>query len=197
MVESGWWQSTMEYYFGPIEQYGNFTRGKQGGAQFCVSRDRIRTLPREFYRRMYDWLVKNTIDEINVGIDPITLCRNPMISDGHPLSNMYTSRYLEWTWELIFTSYKKSDPLGLNLSDNKISSLYGANGYYRDVTLIVVRNFLHSDSIFIPINVNFNTFFSDPIYGSLKQLIITINENKFIFDETRNKDINIPLINSK
>ena len=43
---SGWWKNTMEPFFGQIENLHNFTEGKGAAAQFIVSRDRIRSLPR-------------------------------------------------------------------------------------------------------------------------------------------------------
>ena len=57
MLESGWWQMAMSPWFGDIHDYGNFTEGKRSCAQFVVSRERIRSLPREFYANMYNWLV--------------------------------------------------------------------------------------------------------------------------------------------
>src|SRR3989338_1562989 len=58
MMESGWWPNCMEKYFGPIQSYGDFTLNKKACAQFVVSRDRIRSLPREFYANMYAWMVE-------------------------------------------------------------------------------------------------------------------------------------------
>src|SRR4029077_8794056 len=46
MVQSGWWHACMADVFGPIAGCGDFTNGKNGCAQFIVSRDRIRSLPR-------------------------------------------------------------------------------------------------------------------------------------------------------
>jgi hypothetical protein len=57
MLESGWWPSCMEPYFGPIRDVGDFLLGKTCCSQFVVSRQRIHSLPREFYRNSYDWLV--------------------------------------------------------------------------------------------------------------------------------------------
>ena len=57
MVESGWWGNCMERYFGPIRDMGDFLFGKTCCAQYVVSRERIQSLPREFYRNHYNWLV--------------------------------------------------------------------------------------------------------------------------------------------
>jgi hypothetical protein len=57
MLESGWWPTCMEPYFGPIRDVGDFLLGKTCCSQFVVSRQRIHSLPREFYRNSYDWLV--------------------------------------------------------------------------------------------------------------------------------------------
>jgi hypothetical protein len=57
MLKSGWWPNCMEPYFGPIRDVGDFLLGKTCCSQFVVSRQRIHSLPREFYRNSYDWLV--------------------------------------------------------------------------------------------------------------------------------------------
>jgi hypothetical protein len=57
MVESGWWGNCMKPYFGPIKDVGDFLLGKLCCSQYIVSRERVRSLPREFYRNHYGWLV--------------------------------------------------------------------------------------------------------------------------------------------
>jgi hypothetical protein len=186
MLESGWWSNTMAPWFGDIYSYGDFITGKMGCAQFVVSRERIRSLPREFYVNMYFWLVRNTIDQLNVGFDPHLKTRLPTPIDYHCNSNYHTSRYMEWSWELSFTSHKPHEsitvPVNLNTSEAKespkrqikLTALYGAKKYYRDVTNIVISYFLQDDKIVIPASIDLNRFFSDVVYGSLKTLIITI-----------------------
>jgi hypothetical protein len=110
MVTSGWWNATMAPYFGSFQELGDFTEGKSGCSQFIVSRDRILSLPREFYQNMYDWLVKNIIDEVPSGFNPKNFRRIKTRGFDNPLSNHCTSRYLEWTWELIFTGSKIQHP---------------------------------------------------------------------------------------
>jgi hypothetical protein len=58
-------------------------------AQFIVSRDRIRQKPREFYQRLYQWLMENTQGEGNGDTE-------------NRYSGWWTSRYMEWTWRFMF-----------------------------------------------------------------------------------------------
>jgi len=194
MVESGWWDNTMKDWFGEIEGYGNFTRNKQGGAQFVVSRERIHTLPREFYHNMYQWLVENTLDEVMPGIDPNTLCRLSGKNDGDYHSNYYTSRYMEWTWELIFTAHKKGDKIAIHIDGKEISALYGGLNYYVNVTPNLVKYFIKEGKIVIPRTVNFYDYFGDPIYGTVKSLKILNGEKECLnISEWRQMDVNIDL----
>lgn len=62
-------------------------------AQFIISRETILVRDKEFYQRIYDWLVKNTNGEGNG--DP---------KDSY--SGYNTSRYLEWGWAAIFNGKK-------------------------------------------------------------------------------------------
>jgi len=205
MLESGWWPKAMAPWFGNIHDYGNFTQGKRSCAQFVVSRERIRTLPREFYNNMYSWLVTNTIGEVDTGFDPKTKTRLPTPLDNHVNSNYYTSRYMEWSWELIFTSHKPHEfievPYFLRESDPKngikkfgsISALYGAKKYYRDVTPEVIYQFMRNKEIVIPAVANFNNLFTDVVYQSEKTLIVTIDGQEYKIPEVRAKDIIIKL----
>jgi len=59
-------------------------------AQFIVSRDRIRRHSREFYERMYRWLIENTQGEGSGDVD-------------NRYSGWWTGRYMEWTWRFIFS----------------------------------------------------------------------------------------------
>ena len=107
MVESGWWGNTMSKYFGNILNYHNFTKNKGACAQFIVSRERVRSLSKKFYENMYHWLVNNSIGDTNIGINPISKMRVITPIDNHILSHYHTARYMEWSYELIFTTYKK------------------------------------------------------------------------------------------
>lgn len=107
MKQSGWWDATMEPYFGDFVARGDFTGGKSGCSQFIVKRENILRLPLTFYRNMYDWLCNNIVDEEPSTYNPKNLRRIKAKGFTHPLSNHCTSRYLEWTWELIFTGSLK------------------------------------------------------------------------------------------
>ena len=56
---------------------------------------------------MYHWLVNNSIGDTNIGINPISKMRVITPIDNHILSHYHTARYMEWSYELIFTTYKK------------------------------------------------------------------------------------------
>lgn len=186
MLNSGWWPNTMEPYFGKIGDYGDFTLGKSGCAQFIVSRDRIRSLPREFYKNMYDWLVNNTIS-VASGFDPISKVRIPTNIDSNINSDFYTSRYMEWSWQLIFTTVKNEN-LFVNINGININAIYGAKKYYIDVTKLLLKNFYKGD-IIIPKNIVFNQLFSDPVCNSKKDLLIKINDSQYQISENRENDV--------
>jgi hypothetical protein len=211
MIESGWWKNTMQPFFGDIESYYDFTNGKKGCAQYVVSRDRILSLPKEFYQNMFQWLVDNTLDQEVPPFDPGHKSRISMPIDKHILSNWYTSRYMEWSWQLIYTCYKKSEDGSYflckpeaskndsnDIEDNKprnisILALYGAGSYQVNVTMKVLKSFLYSDTqqakLCIPKETSFNNLFSDLIYGQAKTLTITINHQEYILNEIRDQCI--------
>jgi Protein of unknown function (DUF3431) len=203
MLESGWWPMGMAPWFGDIRDYGDFTQGKRACAQFVVSRERIKTLPREFYSNMYLWLVTNTIGEVDTGFNPRTKTRNPTPLDNHSNGNFFTSRYMEWSWELIFTSHKPHEyievPFLFTESNSQqqsaglISALYGAKKYYRDVTTEVIKHFLCNESIVIPADANFNNLFTDVMYNSVKTLILNVNGKEYKIPERRSRDTVIKL----
>lgn len=179
MVESGWWTDCMQPYFGPIEGYGDFTQGKKSYSQFVVSRERVHSLPKNFYSEMYNWIVENTLEEEEVTYDPVTLCPKYTTGWEHPNSDYHISRYMEWSWELIFSSWKSTEDISTLLPDGRsVYAIYGANNYFRDVTETVSKHCLDSDSnkIIIPETFNFNNTFSDHVYGSPKILRICVND---------------------
>lgn len=188
MIQSGWWPNCMEPYFGSITEYGDFTNGKRACAQFVVSRERIHSLPREFYRDMYNWLIENTLDEEVVGYDPITLCRIPTANWEHPNSSHYSSRYMEWSWELIFSCWKPIEDISVILSDGrKFFALYGSHNYCRDVTDLFINQCIDKSSnrILIPSSLNFNDLFGDLLFGTPKTLRIFIDNNYYEISERR------------
>lgn len=183
MKTTGWWEKTMEPWFGPIEKYHNFTRDKIGCSQFIVSRERIRSLPRNFYSNMYQWYVDNVLDEKLPGYDPNTLSRKPHPTDKDPRSNWYTSRYLEWTWELIFASHKKWENLPYDLG-----GLYKADAYHRNVTHLL-HQFVKDGILHIPRQTNLNSVFGDPCHGTIKELMICVKGKKYFYSEKLLEDI--------
>jgi len=175
MLESGWWKACMQPYFGNIHQYKDFTANKRGCAQFVVSRDRIRSLPRTFYKNMYDWLVANSTGT------------GRGVPHQSPLDNFYTSRYLEWTWELIFTVYKPHESAFVPVRDEKdnagiatsIKALYGADKYLVDVTHLFIKHFYdyQSNSVTVSAANRLNDFFGDVVCNSVKELQVSIKKH--------------------
>ena len=104
MISSGWWGATMEATFGPILTQGDFTQGRKGCAQFVVARENILSLPRAFYHNMYSWLISNSLG--NPSRDKISKHLTRLGDQTrNPNGNWWTSRYMEWSWELIFTRF--------------------------------------------------------------------------------------------
>lgn len=78
-----WYDEYIEKYI-PIEKVPNnsdFIYGYLGSSQFLVHKDLIRNLPKEFYVKLYNWII--TTD----------------------LSNYFSGRYLEWTWHIFWDIY--------------------------------------------------------------------------------------------
>ena len=71
-----WYVNTMEGHFGKLREGALVT--DTCCAQFIVSRQAIRRLPRKFYERHYNWLMTTDIE------------------------NYTCSRFYEWTWKMIF-----------------------------------------------------------------------------------------------
>lgn len=78
-----WYNEYIEEYI-PISKVPNnsdFIYGYLGSAQFLVHKDLIRNLPKEFYIKIYEWII--TTD----------------------LSNSISGRFLEWTWHIFWDIY--------------------------------------------------------------------------------------------
>lgn len=185
--ESGWWTETMLPWFGNIDSYHRFTVHKGQAAQFIVSRERIHSLPREFYSNMYKWYDKNGLDEKMPGINPVNMMRQPLPTDNHPLSNWYTSRYLEYTWELIFTAHKRWESIPQDLG-----GIYGADAYQHNVSSHL-RTLVKDDQLVIPKNLRFNDIFGDTCWGESKTLHLCVNGRYYSIPEFRQDDIVISL----
>lgn len=176
MKKSGWWDNCMANYFGDITSSGNFTEGRKACSQFIVSRERIRSLPKEFYLNMYNWIINNTLDEETTSFDPVTLTRLPTRNMWHSNSNWYTSRYMEWSWELIFTSWKAGEDY---------LALYGYGNFYVDVSDRFVK-FLVNGKLVIP-GLRLNQCFGDVNCGYEKRLKVKLNGEFLEFDENWNR----------
>jgi len=55
----------------------------RGAAQFLVHRDLIRGLPKQFYERLYNWIITTE------------------------LHSHFSGRFLEWTWHVFWLIYPK------------------------------------------------------------------------------------------
>jgi hypothetical protein len=221
MKNSGWWDATMLPYFGTLEGCGDFVKGKRGCSQFIVSRERIRSLPREFYRNMYDWLVENVVDEPHSSFNPKNFRRLKTSGFTHPRSNYHTSRYLEWTWELIFTAYKDREfprlsrlyRISTKLVPNTRSGtrnilvLYGAGGFFRDVTQVFLNVWFPTgirlastatDSeqhweLLCPPGITLTSILGDHIIGTVKMLKIMYADKTYEQDQLSTAPLVIPL----
>ena len=119
MMSSGWWSACVAPYFpgAPMPALlGNWTQGKMACAQFVVSRDRVRSLPRAFYANMYAWLVRHGTGGVPQPADAGGWRPAAAGERGDPRSHFWTSRYLEWTWELFFTAAKPGERFHVDVS---------------------------------------------------------------------------------
>jgi len=92
MIDSNLYKELLEWYSEYIEEYipiekvpnnKDFIYGYVGSAQFLVHKDIIRILPKEFYEKLYNWIITTDI------------------------SSYKTSRFLEWTWHIFWEIYPK------------------------------------------------------------------------------------------
>jgi hypothetical protein len=72
-----WYNENIKDYLGPLK-YNSIINVDLCCAQFLVSREAIRKLPLEFYKKQYNWLMNTDIN------------------------NYYSGRFYEWTWGFIF-----------------------------------------------------------------------------------------------
>lgn len=78
-----WYSEYLEYELGPASDYGDWTSNHQGCAQFLVHKSLILSRPKEFYQKLYDWLITTELE------------------------NAWSGRFLEWTWHLIWRQVPK------------------------------------------------------------------------------------------
>ena len=147
----------------------------------------------------YFWLVKNTIGTVETSFDPITKVRLPTPLDCHVNSNYFTSRCMEKSWELIFTTHKPQEKIAVPVLFGQkdkvayLSAIYGAKKYYRDVTHEILYHFVRGDKIIIPKSADLNAFFTDVVPFMVKTLKITINGQEHLIPENRPADTIIAL----
>ena len=94
MKKTGWWDDTMRPYFGELPE--NAFLNKLSTGQFYVRKQTIHRLPLQFYENMYNWLMTKSI--------PNTLHIN---SQDNVFYEFWTTRFMEWSWEYIFTANLK------------------------------------------------------------------------------------------
>lgn len=88
MITTNWYNETMLEYFGEMQT--DFASGKISGGQFYVKRDTIQRLPKRFYINMFNFLIEKSTP-------------NSLYSQSNPFDQFWTSRFMEWSWEFIFT----------------------------------------------------------------------------------------------
>lgn len=177
MIESGWWEECMRPWFGLLDECNDFTNDKENYSQFVVNRDCIKLRPRLFYENMYNWIIKNGLEEEPVEVNTITKFKEYPKNWNNPKSNYNINIYLDSCWEFIFTS--------CNFIEDTLKVLYGAKGYYRDVTDIVLNKFYIDELLTIQPHENFNEIFGDHLYGCPKSLLIINGKNRIEIAENR------------
>jgi len=91
MKNTNWWKETMQEYFGDMPY--NFGLGKMPGGQFYVNSNTIKRLPKKFYIDMLSFLLEKSI-------------KNTLYDSNNQFNEFWMSRYMEWSWEFIFTAPK-------------------------------------------------------------------------------------------
>lgn len=71
-------QEVLEPFFGPMAEYGDFTVGAKGSAQFLITREAVLSRPQALYAGLFQWIMTTE------------------------MSDFWSGRMLEYTWHLIF-----------------------------------------------------------------------------------------------
>ena len=196
MILSGWWENTMAPFFGNINRYGDFMKDRVGCAQFIVSRENILSLPKHFYIRMYNWLCKYSIGKMVIGNITKKLTRIKSNFDSNLLSHYNTSRYMEWSWEFIFTRnylplyYHK---LYKPKNEKDLIVIYGNSRKLTNVTKKFKKLFLKKKKNIIKINarVNLKIIFRNLNVGLTNFLLIITKKKCKLVTDTDNYYNNI------
>lgn len=92
LIDNNLYQKLLEWYNEFIEEYipiskvptnNDFIYNYYGCAQFLVHKDLIKNLPKEFYVKIYNWIITTNIP------------------------NDISCRFLEWTWHIFWVIYPK------------------------------------------------------------------------------------------
>ena len=71
-------QEVLEPFFGPMAEYGDFTVGAKGSAQFLITKEAVLSRPQALYADLFGWIMTTEINDF------------------------WSGRMLEYTWHLIF-----------------------------------------------------------------------------------------------
>lgn len=96
---------------GPYAIYPNFTSGVLGCAQFIVNKKNILMHSQLFYQQIYDWLLNTDIE------------------------NRWSSRFLEWTWDLFWNKALNNIPIKKYLNEN-ILDIHLMNHDHKDPAFV-------------------------------------------------------------
>jgi hypothetical protein len=114
--------------------YPNFTHGVLGCAQFIVHKSRILLHSKLFYENIFNWLLETEID------------------------NYWTSRFLEWTWDLFWNKCTKNIPIKkyLNeyISDIEFTNKLLTNEKENIITFLNDNNYFYVDDNEIIITIS-------------------------------------------
>jgi hypothetical protein len=113
--------------------YPNFTKGTLGCAQFIVHKENILFHSKCFYENIYNWLLETEID------------------------NYWTSRFLEWTWDLFWNKCIRNVPIRKYLNEH-ITNIELINKERGDIenilNLLDINEYYYVDDNEIIITIN-------------------------------------------
>jgi len=88
-----WYKEYMEYEIGPLKNFGDFCVGFPCCAQFIVHKSTIRKRNKEFYKKIYEWIMKEVI----------------LYGDGGTKPNG-SAILVEYAWHLFWEQVPKKSP---------------------------------------------------------------------------------------
>lgn len=90
-----WYNDYLQEELGPFSDYGDWTYGHFGCAQFIVHKSLILSRTKKFYENLYNWILTT------------------------PLDSGISGRFMEWTWHLIWNQVPPEHPNEMNLENLK------------------------------------------------------------------------------